>query len=533
MDVAVIGSGISGISAVHALVARGLTVTVLDVGETLDERRSSTVRKLAGLPVEYWSDEDRATIRENTTFKKGSLPKKVHFGSDYIYASDRPFAHLKPLVEGRAPFPTFAKGGFSNIWGAAVLPTDACDMTDWPVSAAEMERYYRKVAQLLPICGGEGTLDTSFPPYRSVLGELAPGPQGQMLLEDLKRAEVRLSKLRMLYGKARLAIHTDVVGDSALSCIGCGECFAGCVRGSMFSTIPLLDKLIRDNCVTYQPNTFVDQVHQRGSKVEIGTIDLRSGAKSTLLFDAVFVGAGPINTTRLLLKSGGLYDRPVKLKESQKFVVPLLRRRGARTAVEQPSVTQASAFIEAKVPSISDHWIHLQIVPMNRMIVEGVGFPGLHHAIGQRLWNPILRRVMMAFCGLHSDHSSHLVLCLRRDEGENSDSLELDFLISEHARAVAQRVTHDLFRKCFAFDTMFCFWMTKFSNPGSGTHCGSSFPMKTRPAGTFDSDIYGRPFGWSRVFVVDSSVLPSIPGTTLGFPVMANAYRIASSAPLS
>ena len=33
------------------------------------------------------------------------------------------------------PYPTFAKGGFSNIWGAAVLPTDACDMADWPFLA--------------------------------------------------------------------------------------------------------------------------------------------------------------------------------------------------------------------------------------------------------------------------------------------------------------------------------------------------------------------------------------------------------------
>ena len=63
------------------------------------------------------------------------------------------------------PYPTFAKGGFSNIWGAAVLPTDACDMADWPVSRAQMEPYFRKVAQLLPICGGEGNLERHFPAY--------------------------------------------------------------------------------------------------------------------------------------------------------------------------------------------------------------------------------------------------------------------------------------------------------------------------------------------------------------------------------
>jgi choline dehydrogenase-like flavoprotein len=56
--------------------------------------------------------------------------------------------------------------------------------------------------------------------------------------------------------------------------------------------------------------------------------------------------------------------------------------------------------------------------------------------------------------------------------------------------------------------------------------------MRCVPSGPFDSDVLGRPFGWSRVFIVDSSVLPSIPGTTLALAAMANADRIASTAPL-
>jgi hypothetical protein len=48
-----------------------------------------------------------------------------------------------------------------------------------------------------------------------------------------------------------------------------------------------------------------------------------------------------------------------------------------------------------------------------------------------------------------------------------------------------------------------------------------------------DSDSLGRPFGWRRIHAVDASVLPSIPGTTLAFPVMANAVRIAEQAPIA
>jgi choline dehydrogenase-like flavoprotein len=69
--------------------------------------------------------------------------------------------------------------------------------------------------------------------------------------------------------------------------------------------------------------------------------------------------------------------------------------------------------------------------------------------------------------------------------------------------------------------------MLQIARPGRGFHCGGSLPMRAQP-GNFESDCLGRPSGWSRVHVVDSSVLPTVPATTITFSVMANAHRIAS-----
>ncbi len=530
MGVAVIGSGISGIFAARALASRGIAVTILDVGETLDASHQSAVDRLHNLAPQDWPDADYNLIRENSTFREGALPKKVHFGSDYIYANTRSFAPTRTLAGGRVAYPTFAKGGFSNIWGAAVLPPADCDMADWPVSHQEMEPYFRKVAQLLPICGGEGTLADVFPPYRDNLGELDAGPQGEALLEDLKKAEAPLRKRQMLYGRARLAVHTTPAADDVLECIDCGHCFAGCVRGSIFSTLPALAELKRTG-VEYRDGIYVDRIAESDGKPTIYALDTRSNTRQKFSFDAIFLAAGPINTTRILLKSRELYDRPVLLKESQKFVLPMLRLRGAPTAIEQPSVTLGSTFIEAKVASQPEHWLHLQVVPMNRMIIETAGLIGALHPVGRQLWKPLLRRMMAAWCGMHSDYSSHVELRLRPGENEG-DCLEIDLKPSAIARAGARQAARDLFRLGLSFQTLFCYWMIKFSNPGSGTHCGASFPMRRHPQDLLDTDAYGRPFGWSHIFAVDSSVLPSIPGTTLGFSVMANATRIGSEAPL-
>ncbi len=531
MDVAVIGSGVSGLAAAYALVARGATVTIFDVGEVLDARRQAAVDRLHDLPASEWPRDDFELIDENSTYAEAGLPKKVHFGSDYIYADDRVFSPLTTLAAGRVPYPTFAKGGFSNIWGAAVLPVDACDMADWPISRAEIEPYFKKVAALMPLAGGEGTLSQAFPAYRDT-GSLDPGPQGTLLLDDLSRAEQRLLKRNTLYGKARLAVHTEPFGEDVLPCNGCGHCFTGCVRGSIYSTLGQLDDLKRTKGIRHRTGIFVDSIDGGGDKAVVRLVDVASRQRVEEKFDAAFLACGPINTTRLLLHSKKLYDRPVQLRESQKFVLPMLRLRQAETAITHPSISLASVFLETKVASLSDHWMHAQIVPMNEMIVRSARLPPPSRKWLRFMMEPAFRRMMAAWCGMHSDHSSAVELRVRNGGDGAAVRLELDLIVSEKARREAHVAARDLFRKGLMFGTVFCFWMIRFSNPGSGTHCGGSFPMRAVPKAECDSDRLGRPFGWSRVFAVDSSVLPSIPGTTLAFSTMANAYRIATEAPI-
>ena len=69
---------------------------------------------------------------------------------------------------------------------------------------------------------------------------------------------------------------------------------------------------------------------------------------------------------------------------------------------------------------------------------------------------------------------------------------------------------------------------TQRTRPGRGFHFGGTLPMSSNPK-DFESDLFGRPMGLKRVHVVDSSVLPSIPATTITFSTMANAHRIGEA----
>lgn len=61
----------------------------------------------------------------------------------------------------------------------------------------------------------------------------------------------------------------------------------------------------------------------------------------------------------------------------------------------------------------------------------------------------------------------------------------------------------------------------EFTPPGTGYHFGGSLPHGVR------TDTLGRPDGFTRIHVVDSSVLPTVGARSIAPTVMANAARIA------
>jgi Choline dehydrogenase and related flavoproteins len=69
--------------------------------------------------------------------------------------------------------------------------------------------------------------------------------------------------------------------------------------------------------------------------------------------------------------------------------------------------------------------------------------------------------------------------------------------------------------------------LLKMGSVGRGFHTGGSLPMRSVP-GELETDVLGTPHGCRYVHVVDSSIFPTIPASTITLTAMANAHRIAS-----
>ena len=527
VHVAVIGSGPSALGASLALLRRGATVTVFDAGATLDQRRTELVANLRQAQPEDWDPVIVEQLISNPTVETQGVPRKLVFGSDYIYAKDDADWSIE-REGGVEAYPTFARGGYTTAWGAAMLPIDDCDMADWPIGKAELEPSYLRVLAEMPLSAVEDGLTSRFPLLREEPDPLALAPESGAPLDDLERSRGGEDPAHFIFGRARLAVNGP---STAGGCRYCGLCLHSCPYGAIYNTADKFDALIREGRIEYVGGAIVQRVAESSNGVQLNFV--RGGERTNRTFDHVFVGAGAIGSTRLMLDSLKLYDETCVLKQSHKFVLPLLRFR--RHQISWPRVnTLASLFLELKLPSLSDHWSHVQISPMNDLMLRRFGVDPLTFSGRQPPWlAPFLERLMVAWCGIHSDHSSSIEVSLSAEAQSGRRTLRLRHRPADDERRYSRKLAYTLARKGWRFRTACLAPLRIDSKPGAGNHVGGSFPMAKSPRTRFQTDVLGRPQGLHRVHVIDSSVFPSIPATTLLLPIMANADRIATQATLS
>ncbi|MCU9849598.1 GMC oxidoreductase [Defluviimonas sp. WL0024] len=506
----VIGSGPSGIAAAKALLARGRTVVMLDGGKAPEPAAEARRVALAATGPEGWSAADRAAWMAP---QYGAPPGQVRrFGSDFaMEPAATTFADAPGWLGLRA---SRAAGGFSNVWGAAVLPYRQADMADWPISADDLAPHYRAVAGFVPISGRTDDIEALMPALPMAgHGPIAPATQAEALLARLSAERKRFAAQGLRAGIARQAV------DAA--CRRCGMCLHGCPYGLIWSARLTLADLGADPRFSYRSGAVVTRFEEGDAGI---ALYLEDG--TTITGTRAFLGAGVLETARILLAS-----RPepgeLVLKDSQHAFLPMLQRFPNRSRPDRGAFhTLPQIFLELEAPEISAYLVHAQIYSWNdyyaRDLVANYGH-GLPFA--RAFFAALARRLIVAQVFLHSDHS-HRIGLTRAADGRLTARLIANADTDRTVRAAARRIGAAMGHAGLLPLT----FASRPGAPGSSFHVGGSVPMARTPA-PGQSDLLGRPHGLSRLHVIDASVLPAIPATTITLPVMANAHRIAALAP--
>jgi len=207
-----------------------------------------------------------------------------------------------------------------------------------------------------------------------------------------------------------------------------------------------------------------------------------------------------------------------------------------RSRFEWPNCnTLASVFFEFKVPGLSDHWVHSQISPANELVTARLGFDPMRRNWRDRVLRRGFNRLLVALCSFHSEHAGSHDLILRESDGDSPPTLEITTRPNPEFSRIANRVGRHLLKLLAPVGVLPAtpmLWGIGNKKPW-GWQFGGSLPMRRSPAADNETDELGRPMGWSRVHVVDSSVFPSLPATTSALTAMANARRIVDQTVLA
>ncbi len=181
----VIGSGPAGVACAKALLARGARVLMLDAGIELEPERAELVRRLGATTPSAWLPEDAALLKNSMSAASKSIPQKLIFGSNYPYREAD--EHVPRRESGATVKPSLALGGFSAVWGAAMLPYRDEDIEGWPVKNEALAPHYRAVAGFTGLSAQPDDLEEWFPLYSDHPGALRGSRQADWFLQNLQR----------------------------------------------------------------------------------------------------------------------------------------------------------------------------------------------------------------------------------------------------------------------------------------------------------------------------------------------------------
>lgn len=521
----VAGSGPAGVSCATALLQKGVQVTLLDPGLELETERADKLAKLRSIDSATWGPADLAFIKDGTSAGVSGIPLKYAYGSDFPYRD--PGVDWRIEMQGAEMRPSFAKGGLSTVWGAAILPYRAEDIRDWPIRADELARHYRAVLEFMPLAGRHDLLEELFPLYSATPEPLNLSAQAREFLEDLHKSRDTLKSRGISYGASRLAVRTKATAHLP-GCCYCGQCMYGCPFDVIYSSASTLDSLRKNPNFTYRQGVAVDRVVEDASRVTLLARDLRTHAPLRLEGARVFLACGVLATTKILLDSLDAFDQSVTLQDSCYFLLPLLRYRATQGASVERLHTLAHSFIEILDPAVCEQTIHLQVYTYNELFAVALqkifGSLVLRSGFPQRL---LLNRLLLIQGYIPSTHSPRIQVALSKGRGADPSVLRLTPIANEHTAPALKSVLRKLRESSNLLRGIPLGPLLRTGKPGRSFHSGGTFPMRDNP-GPLQSDVYGRPFGMKRVHAVDSTIFPSIPATTITLSVMANAHRIGS-----
>jgi hypothetical protein len=338
------------------------------------------------------------------------------------------------------------------------------------------------------------------------------------ILNSAKKNQEYLIGSGIFVGKARLAIQANPTEPNL--CILCNKCMEGCRSNSIFSASHILNELLPSPLFHYYEGCLVEKFSEDDKGVSITFVETQIGIKKLATADFLVLGAGCFDSTKIINASTDVREEKYLIKDSQKFYFPVFTFKSNKKNIEN-SIELAHIYVQ--MIDYLGHIIQIQLYPGSKILIEMVQrlFGIRISRLFQKIFGLLINKFYIGMMYLHSDVSGNMELQFRDD-----NSAYLRGFANKDSKRVFNSAIWKMFlnaRYLRFIPIPFFFLKAKI---GHSQHFGSTLPMQQNHSkiGVGVNCVVN---GFLRVFVVDSSVLPSIPGTPTTTLVMANSLRVS------
>ena len=519
-SVLIIGSGPAAAGAALALLDDPtVSITIVDVGITLEDENAAARDRLASTDESSWGAEDLETIQHQpVTVGDGRLPQKRTYGSDYPFRDLGQQQGLHGPTGATPPIVSAAYGGFSNVWGAQTMPFSRPTFDSWPVSLDDLRPHYAVALTEMNVSGQEDALSRLFPHIVPPAPLPPVSKRTSAVLSAYTEHQSSIESLGITVGHARVALQSS-------ACTRCGLCMTGCPTQLIYSASQTIDRLLATGRVTYRSATMAVRLAEDEQGPLVVVKDVASGDLETLRADRIFVGCGGMGTTQLVLGSIGPATQSLELLESVQFLLPAVSLRPADDLRRERNFTLNQFNMVYDDSGTGLDLVQVHFYPnspaMEREfpdLLQGRAFAGLRGAA--------LRRLSVGLGYLPSWASPTITIHSRTTGSSSLPELTIE---RENPKMppMLRRFITAMVKASPSLDLWPVVPMVSVSAATKSYHFGGTFPLSATSGG-YRTDRLGRLEQWRHIHLIDGSVFPSIPATTFTLTVMANAHRIAT-----
>jgi len=517
----IIGSGPTGVVAAAEILKNNKEVTILDVGFTLEEQNSNIKNNfLRDKNIKVFKNQINNNGKNYKKYKNPNL--KFPFGSDFVFRSNGIenffFKNNLDILSSNA------EGGLSNIWGTICSPFFREDIKSWDINYSDYYRNLKDTEELMPIMSSVDNLDNFFDikigkKHNYNLSELSSD-----LMLFLKENEKDLNKSGIFYGRSKLAV-SNKYSLNNVDCQECGLCHYGCPYDCMFNSKFLLEKLKNNKNFTYHNNIIVISIDRKEELNILNCLDVKKNQKILVECKNLFICSGAYSTAHILLRSNLVKKKKLTLKESQRFYIPFFYKGKTGNNLYEKKNTLPELFLEIFNQNICEKSIHLQFYTFNDLMFKPFKkIFGPFAGIILKFFSFFFNRVVVLVGYLHSDYSSKININL----SDNILSSEIDLEVNQESEKIVKKTINflreKLSKKFFILDILL-----NINSPGSSYHYGSSLPMSASITKEDTTSLNGELRNYNNIFVLDSSILPDMPGSPTTFNTAVNVSRIINN----